>query len=84
MKVRVRYNAYLIGSTAINYNPTYKDHHFWSLGIGGVMSAGGVSNSVQSTEDIEIGYYSNSKIELKDKKTKALKATYMLSDEPGN
>ncbi|GBE74604.1 MAG: follicular epithelium yolk protein subunit [Microcystis aeruginosa L211-07] len=84
MKVRVRYNAYLIGSTAVNYNPTYKDHHFWSLGIGGVMSAAGISNSVQSTEDIEIGYYSNSKIELKDKKTNALKASFMSTDVPGH
>jgi hypothetical protein len=82
MKVRIRYNAYLIGSTAINYNPTYKDHHFWSLVIGSVMSAGGISNSVASTEDIEIGYYSNSKIELKDKKTNALKATFMLAGTP--
>lgn len=84
MKVRIRYNAYLIGSTAINYNPTYKGHHFWSLGIAGVMSAAGISNAVQSTEDIEIGYYSNSKIELKDKETKSLKATYRLADAPGH
>jgi hypothetical protein len=84
MKVRIRYNAYLIGSTAINYNPTYKNHHFWSLGIGGVMSAARISNSVQSTEEIEIGYYSNSKIELKDKITNALKATYVLADAPGH
>lgn len=84
MKVRIRYNAYLIGSTAVNYNPTYKGHHFWSLGISGVMGAGGVSNSVESTEDIEIGYYSNSKVELKDKKTGALRASHFLGDEPGN
>jgi hypothetical protein len=37
-----------------------------------------------STEDIEIGYYSNSKIELKDKKTKTLKAAYVLADAPGH
>ncbi len=83
MKVRIRYNAYLIGSTAINYNPTYKGHHFYSLGIGGVMAKGGIANAVVSTEDIEIGYYSNSKIELKDKVTKALKASHRLADAPG-
>lgn len=83
MKVRIRYNAYLIGNTAVNYNPTYKDHHFWSLGIAGVMSSGGTSNSVKTTEDIEIGYYSNSKIELKDKTTGALKATHFMADVPG-
>ncbi|UCS92145.1 follicular epithelium yolk protein subunit [Echinicola marina] len=83
MKVRIRYNAYLIGSTAINYNPTYKGHHFFSLGIGGVMSSGGISNSIQSTEDIEIGYYSNSKIELKDKVSGKLMSERVLADEVG-
>ncbi|MHA7059826.1 hypothetical protein ACWGOQ_0021540 [Aquimarina sp. M1] len=28
MKVRIRSNAYPIGNTAINYNPTYKSHYF--------------------------------------------------------
>ncbi len=84
MKVRIRYNAYLIGHTAVNYNPTHKGHHFWGLGIRGVMSKGGISNSVKSTEDIEVGYYSNSKIELKDKKTGVLKASYSLDDAPGH
>ena len=83
MKVRVRYAAYLIGNTAINYNPTYKKHHFWSLGISGVMAKGGISNSIKSTEDIEIGYYSNSKVELKDKATGTLKATHVMADAPG-
>ena len=46
MKVRVRYKAHLIGSTAVNYNPTFKGHHFFALDIGRVMSAAGNSNSV--------------------------------------
>lgn len=75
MKVRVRYNAYLIGSTAVNYNPTYKGHHFWALPINDVMSAGGIPNSNKSTEDMEIGYFSNSRIELKDNKGD-VKASY--------
>lgn len=83
MKVRIRYNAYLIGSSAVNYNPTYKGHHFWSLGIGGIMSSGGVSNSIKSTEDIEIGYYSNSKIELKDKVSGNLKETHFMANARG-
>lgn len=82
MKVRIRYKAYLIGSTAINYYPTYKDHHFWSLNIGSVMSKGNISNSVPSTEDIEIGYYSNAKVELKNKQTMALMASRFISDQP--
>lgn len=84
MKVRVRYNAYLIGNTAVNYNPTYKGHHFWTFGINSVMSKGGILNSVKSTEDIEIGYYSNSKIELKNAGTKALMNTFNMADIPGH
>ena len=75
MKIRIRYKAYLIGDTAVNYNPTYKGHHFFALNIGGVMSAGGNSNSVVSTEDIEMDYYSSSKIEVKDSTTGAVKAS---------
>lgn len=69
MKVRVYYKAYLTGVTAVNYNPTYKGHHFWALDIGAVMSAGGISNSIQSTEDIDIGYFGSGNIIVKDKKT---------------
>lgn len=76
MNVRVQYNSYLIGSTAVNYDPAYKDHHFWALPIGEVMKAGGLNNSVKSTADMEIGYYSNSKIELRDKDTGIMKATF--------
>lgn len=66
MKIRIVYKAYLIGDTAINYNPTYKGHHFWALDIGSVMAAGGIQNIQRFTEDIEVGFYTNSKIELKD------------------
>lgn len=77
MKVRITYKSYLTGVTAVNYNPTFKGHHFWALDIGRVMSSGKISNSVVSTEDIEIDYYSSAKIEVKDGKTGARKA-YMI------
>jgi hypothetical protein len=64
--VRLVYRAYLFGTTAINYNPTFKDHHFFALDIGQVMAAGGIANTQTITEDIEIGYYANSQIELRD------------------
>ena len=83
MKVRIKYKAYLIGRTAVNYNPKYKGHHFWSFRIGSVMSAADISNSVQSIEDIEIGYYSNSRIELRDLETNTLKKSFILADLPG-
>jgi hypothetical protein len=66
MKVRIVYKAYLVGDIAANYNPTYKGHHFWALDIGSVMGAAGLQKTRQFTEDIEVGYYSNSKIVLTD------------------
>jgi hypothetical protein len=69
MKVRIKYRIHLIGYTATNYNPTYQKHHFWALPITRVMASGGKNNSLETIEDIEIGYYSNSKIEIKDKES---------------
>lgn len=66
MKVRLVYNAYLTGVSAVNYNPTFKGHHFFALDIGGLLNAGGIANSVQITEDIEIGFFGNSAINIKD------------------
>ncbi|VAW77803.1 hypothetical protein MNBD_GAMMA12-1074 [hydrothermal vent metagenome] len=64
MKVRITYDAFLTGSLAINYNPKYKGHHFYSLGVNGVMHSGGIKNSVQVVQDIEVGYYSNGQVVL--------------------
>lgn len=84
MKVKVNYNAYLIGYTAVNYNPAYKDHHFWALPIANVMSAGGISNSVPSNEVLDIAFYSNSKIIIRDKTSGANVATFYSNDmHPG-
>ncbi len=83
MKVRIVYQASLIGATAINYNPTFKDHHFWGLDLPSVMNAGQIKNSLQFTEDIEIGFYANSEIELKDpsgKTVPALKAMAAVNE----
>lgn len=74
MKVRIVYQASLIGASAINYNPTFKDHHFWGLDLPSVMNAAQIKNSLQFTEDIEIGFYTNSEIELKDPSGKAVPA----------
>jgi hypothetical protein len=67
IKIQVEYEASLSGITAVNYNPIYQGHHFWGLNIGGVMSSGGVSNSVVSREVIEVGFYSQSKVIVKDR-----------------
>lgn len=84
MKVRVTYNAYLMGLTAINYNPTYNGHHFWGLNLPTVMQSAGISNAVSSNEDLEVGYYSNSRIELVDPEGKSIKYARSLADFSGD
>ena len=76
LRARVWYNSYLEGSTAINYGNTYKGHHFWDLSIGSVMQSAGISNSIQTTEDIEVGYFSNGKIILEDAVTSEILAVH--------
>ena len=66
MKVRVTYKAHLNGGITANYNPTYKGHHFCCFAVAHVMAQAGISNSIASTEDIEIGYYSDSTIDIRD------------------
>ncbi len=80
MKVRIVYMAHPVGDTAVNYNPTFKDHHFWALPITGVMGAASLSTTREFTEDIEIGYYSNAKIELRDPEGQ-LKATFSAANK---
>ncbi len=81
MKVRIVYLAHLAGDTAVNYNPTYEGHHFWALPITGVMCSASLSSTREFTEDIEIGYYSNAKIELRDPAGQ-LKATFLAANKP--
>lgn len=69
MKIQVDYEASLSGATAVNYDKTYKGHHFWALDINAVMSAAGLPRTMKSTEVISIGYYSDSKVVIRDSKT---------------
>jgi len=66
MKARVVYKANLQNVCAVNYGDKYKGHHFYALDIGGVMNAGGLNNNRTVTEDITIGFFSNSQIVLSD------------------
>lgn len=81
MKVRIVYRAYVTGYVAVNYDKGYKGHHYWALGIGKVMRAAGLSNTREYTEDIEIGYYANSKVEIRDAKGR-LRASFFDTDKP--
>jgi hypothetical protein len=64
MKVEIVYEVYLTGTTAINYNPKYKGHHFWDLGIAGVMKSGDIDNRIYVTQIIEVGFYSDGAVVL--------------------
>ena len=68
MTVRVVFEAYLSGLSAVNYNPRYRDHHFWALGINGVRQAVDLRDTFRIVNDIEIGYFSNGDITLEDLK----------------
>ena len=78
MKVRITYKAYLTGTTAVHYGNRYKDHYYWDMPIASVMASGNNDNTHKSTEDIEIGYYSNGQVQLYDIKTNELLATHYV------
>lgn len=82
LKVRIVYKAHLEGQTAVNYNPPHRDHHFWGLDINAVMNAAGLSRTREFTEDIEVGYYSNVTVEIRDPQGKTI-TTLPLADRPG-
>ncbi|PWC19616.1 ETX/MTX2 family pore-forming toxin [Brenneria corticis] len=81
MRVQVDYRASLSGQSAVNYNPVYKDHHFWGLPITQIMRSSNINNAIVSSEIIEIGFYANSQIILRDKKTGESFRTFNLFDE---
>jgi hypothetical protein len=69
VKIRVFYEAYLTGSSAVNYENTYKGHHFYDLDIGAIMNANpSLSKTVAFSEDISIKHFSNTSIVLEDGK----------------
>lgn len=75
LTVRVVYQATLSGMAAVNYNPTFKGHHFWGLDINGVLGGASLPQVVTITEDIKIGYYADAVITLEDGNGKTLMAT---------
>ncbi|MDI1251196.1 MAG: hypothetical protein PSV13_20200 [Lacunisphaera sp.] len=78
LSARVSYEAHLIGDAAVNYNPTHKGHHFWGLGIQGIMGAKGITNSKTYTEDITVGFYTDSMIEVVNATTNTKMATKVI------
>lgn len=80
MNIRVNYLAHLEGFSALNYKKSYNGHHFWAMPISAALAKSGIPNSKQITEDIQIGFYSNSSIVIRDNKGKALKVYHFGND----
>lgn len=80
LRARVEYNAFADGKIFAIYglpalpplvlNP--------EIPVKDLMSIAGLSNSIKSSEIIEVGYYSNARIEIKDKQTGTLKTTHFI------
>lgn len=66
LKARIVYQAKLMGTVAVNYGTPYKGHHFWGLDVNGVLTAYGKPTAIQFTEDIEVGFFTNSSVVLTD------------------
>ncbi|KAB8032067.1 ETX/MTX2 family pore-forming toxin [Fluviispira multicolorata] len=66
MNVKIKYYLILTGFAAVNYFPEFKGHYFWAYPINNILN--GEKYKV-ITENIQIDYYSNAKVVLKDMKT---------------
>ncbi|XP_063630712.1 spherulin-2A-like [Cydia splendana] len=68
IQIEMEYLASLSGAVAVNYDDVYRGHHYWALPVQTVMSHGGLKNEIMSREIIEIGFYSQSKVVVRDRK----------------
>ncbi|WDV46638.1 ETX/MTX2 family pore-forming toxin [Clostridiaceae bacterium M8S5] len=74
LKVLINYDAYLQGNLIIK--PLAGN--LIRTPIAQILSRAGMSNSITSSETIEVGYYGNSRIQLKNKETGKDISTYFL------
>ncbi|XP_059047961.1 spherulin-2A-like [Achroia grisella] len=72
MKIQVDYQARLSGSVAVNYSKKHNGHHFWRLDVNSVMRSANMKTSITSKEIIEVGFYSDSKVVVRDYDTHAV------------
>ena len=66
MRVRVNYKAYLSGYIAVNYSGKHNGHHFWARHVNKVLRAARITRVVAITNDINVGFYSDSDVVLND------------------
>lgn len=83
LTVEVDYQLTLSGDTAVNYNPTWKDHHFWALDINAVMAKAGLPVNITTRETITIDYFTNTHITVQDVASQDVVRTFVMSAKPG-
>lgn len=66
MKVRIIYEATLIGDVAVDYHKGYKGHHYYAFDVGEIRNALGSNSPLEFTEDIEVGFFANASVKLED------------------
>lgn len=64
LSVRITYEARLEGVVAVNYGDPYKGHHFWALGVNGVMKPSNLPLTQTIVEDMHLDFYSNVSIKV--------------------
>ncbi|MEM5490767.1 hypothetical protein [Enterobacter cloacae] len=68
-KIKFNYIGTLEGVAALNYNPQFNGRHFYGANVPQLMAKSNIRNVINSSEIIEIGFFVESKIVVKDKKT---------------
>lgn len=84
LDICIDYEVFLFGRAAVNYNPTYKGHHFHGLDINEVKETGNLPAKCTITERITVGYYTNSKVELVDPGTNRVLVGHNMDAVPGS
>lgn len=83
MRTEVIYSGSLSGQCALNYNPRYNGHHFWALPITRVMANSNIGNAISSTQILDVGFYANASVILRDKNTKEIIRIFNCDDKFG-
>lgn len=66
LTVQIVYQLTLSGCVAVTFGSRYNGHYFWGFDINSVMESANLPSVLTTTETIEIDFYVNSTITLKD------------------
>ncbi|MXP09827.1 hypothetical protein [Pseudoblastomonas halimionae] len=66
LTMTVPYEATLLGGLAVNYDPTYKDHHFWYLHINNILKSCGLPKKVTIEQTLTFAFFTNVSVTVHD------------------